>query len=74
MRKKLLLTLTMALVLTATSPLVVTDKSIMHTSSNPETVLRKDIIDYQYTVINNVLYKRLYNYTQNKPVSDWVIA
>lgn len=33
-----------------------------------------DVIDYQYKVVDGVLYKRLYNYTLNKPLSDWVIA
>lgn len=68
----------MVLVLTVASSLGISDfcisKSSVSELSNLETVLRKDIIDYQYTVINNVLYKRLYNYTLNKPVSDWVIA
>lgn len=33
---------------------------------------KADIIDWQYKVVNNILYKRLYNYTLNKPISDWI--
>lgn len=35
---------------------------------------RKDEIGYQYTVINGVLYKRLYNFSQNKPLGDWEVV
>lgn len=35
---------------------------------------RANDIDYQYKVIDGVLYKRLYNFTTHKPLSDWVKA
>ena len=35
---------------------------------------RVDKIGYQYKVIDNVLYRRLYNFTANKPVGDWEVA
>lgn len=35
---------------------------------------RADDIDYQYKVFNGVLYKRLYNFTTQKPLSGWVKA
>lgn len=35
---------------------------------------RADDIAYQYKVINGVLYKRLYNFTTQKPLSGWVKA
>ena len=37
-----------------------------------EVIPKADIIDYQYKVVNNILYRRLYNYTLNKPVSNWI--
>ena len=35
---------------------------------------RADDIDWQYKVIDGKLYKRLYNYTTNKPLGDWQIV
>ncbi len=35
---------------------------------------RVDDIGYQYKVIDNVLYRRLYNFTARKPLSDWEVA
>ena len=32
---------------------------------------RKDSIGYQYKIINGVLYRRLYNFSSNKPLSNW---
>lgn len=36
--------------------------------------IRADKIDWQYKTVNGILYRRLYNYTTKKPVSDWEIA
>lgn len=44
------------------------------TSCSEQVAPCADVIDYQYKVVDGVLYKRLYNYTLNKPLSDWVIA
>lgn len=35
---------------------------------------RVDDIGYQYKVIDNVLYRRLYNFTARKPLGDWEVA
>ncbi len=39
-----------------------------------QNISRKNKIDYQYRNINGILYKRLYDFTANKPLSDWVRA
>ena len=36
--------------------------------------IRADKIDWKYKTVNGILYRRLYNYTTKKPVSDWEIA
>ncbi len=35
---------------------------------------RADLIDYVYKIIDGKLYKRLYNFTQEKWVGDWILA
>lgn len=78
MKKKLLSMLSiMFLTICFTStPILANDYDVTDSSLNiindKDIVTRADIIDYQYKVVNNVLYRRLYNYTLNKPVSDWV--
>ena len=37
-------------------------------------VERKPDIDWQYTVIDGVLYRRLFNYSTKTPLSDWEIV
>lgn len=32
---------------------------------------RADDIDWQYKMEGNILYRRLYNYSTNTPLSDW---
>lgn len=39
-----------------------------------EVTPQADSIDWQYKVIDGALYKRLYNYTTNTPLSDWQIV
>lgn len=39
-----------------------------------KSLTKQDKIGYQYKVIDNILYRRLYNFTANKPLSDWEIA
>ena len=43
-------------------------------AENSDIEVRVDDIGYQYKVIDNVLYRRLYNFTANKPVGDWEVA
>ena len=33
-----------------------------------------DTIDWQYKFIDGVLYRRLYNFSTNTPLSDWEVA
>ena len=48
------------------------DFSINTASSIDSTVLpKKDIIGYQYKKVNNIIYRRLYNFSANKPLGDW---
>lgn len=42
--------------------------------ANTHATVRADKIDYVYKVINGKLYKRLYNFSQEKWVGDWVLA
>ncbi|NBI73032.1 hypothetical protein D3Z50_18660 [Clostridiaceae bacterium] len=35
---------------------------------------RVDKIGYQYKVIDNVLYRRLYNFSTGEVLSDWEVA
>ena len=41
-------------------------------SSNMET--KSDKIGYQYKKSNGKIYKRLYNFTKNKPLSEWELV
>lgn len=43
-------------------------------TADTQNVYRKNEIDYQYRSINGILYKRLYDFTAHKPLSDWVRA
>lgn len=52
-----------------------TSNSVIPVSSTENTIQpNADVIDYQYRLIDGILYKRLYNYTTKKPLSDWDIA
>ncbi len=33
---------------------------------------RKDDIEYRFTIINNKIYKRLYNYSTGEWIGDWI--
>ena len=35
---------------------------------------RADDIGYQFKVINNVLYRRLYNFSTGEALTDWEVA
>ncbi len=37
-------------------------------------IKRAPDIKWQYTVINNVLYRRLYNYSTKTPITDWEVV
>ncbi len=39
-----------------------------------ETTTQADNVDWQYRYIDGVLYRRLYNFTTNTPLSLWSIA
>ena len=39
-------------------------------AENSDIEVRVDDIGYQYKVIDNVLYRRLYNFTARKPLGD----
>ena len=43
-------------------------------AENSDIEVRVDDIGYQYKVIDNVLYRRLYNFTARKPLGDWEVA
>ena len=33
---------------------------------------RKDDIEYRFTIIDNKIYKRLFNYSTNEWIGDWI--
>lgn len=79
MKKRLFFTMIATLLLTTLSPVIVSANNLpaYHNSNynvSVEITPRADDIRYQYKVINNVLYKRLYNYTTNKALSGWTKA
>lgn len=79
MKKKFLALVTSALIVTSFLPVTaiacISNASIVSGSVSETSVTpRAHVIKYQYKVVNNVLYKRLYNYTLGIPLSDWVIA
>lgn len=43
-------------------------------SSKYTNQLRAEIIEWRYKVINNKLYKRLYNYTRQEWVGSWKLV
>lgn len=75
MKKRILFCLTSSIFILSICPTITnasSDFSINSTSSINSTVSpRKDIIGYQYKKVNNIIYRRLYNFSANKPLSDW---
>ena len=41
---------------------------------NETSITRADYIDWRYKVINGILYKRLYNYSKDEWIGDWILA
>lgn len=76
MKKKLLFYAITAMVSLNSMSIVAlasTDTSFIQ-AENSAIEPRVDDIGYQYKVIDNVLYRRLYNFTARKPLSDWEVA
>ena len=75
MKKRILICLTSSMFILSISPAINNssyDFSINTASSIDSTVLpKKDIIGYQYKKVNNIIYRRLYNFSANKPLGDW---
>ncbi len=42
--------------------------------TNENSTMRADYIEYVYKVIDGKVYKRLYNFTQEKWVGDWILV
>ena len=76
MRRKFLICCTLTLVsLNSISALASVPVNNAYTKTEmPNIEARKDDIRYQFKVINNVLYRRLYNFSTNEPVTDWEVA
>lgn len=72
--KKLVLTFLFSLCISSVCPItaLASDSEAAVTEENPNA--RLDYIDWQYTTINGVLYRRIFNYSTNKPLSDWEIV
>lgn len=74
MKKRMLISL-LAIIMTANTLPIATlaaspEKYNINLENNVD-LSKRDKIGYQYKTIDNVLYKRLYNFTTNKPLSDW---
>lgn len=66
-----------ALTLSTVIPVPVTAESTITHPANGKmltenALTRADKIAYQYKEINGILYKRLYNFTAHKALSDWI--
>lgn len=73
-RKKFMLYALLGCMLLPANVFSGTEKVCAATVEGEEITPKADDIDWQYSVRNGVLYKRLYNYTTNKPLSDWQIV
>lgn len=75
MKKRILICLASSMFILSICPTIInasSDFSINTTSSINSTVLpKKDIVGYQYKKVNNIIYRRLYNFSANTPLSDW---
>lgn len=60
----------LTLSLCQTMPTMAQTTAPAQTSCTTQAEPRADEIGYQYRVINGIMYKRLYNFTQSKPLSD----
>lgn len=74
LRKKLMFYALLGCILLPTGVMASTETVCAATVYSEEATPRADDIDWQYKLINGVLHKRLYNYTTNKPLSDWQIV
>ncbi len=76
MTKKLLLILSAAFILAALPPssTYAAPCEAPVTSGLTQVTPRADDIRYVYKTINGKLHKRLYNYTTNKWVGDWILV
>lgn len=70
--KKVLTALMSALIFTIglTQPLSI----LANDDSNVLIEPRADIIEWRYKVVNGKLYKRLFNYSKNQWIGDWILA
>ncbi len=69
--KKKFVFLTMLLV----SAFIVIDVPVYtYASENSSISTYADRIEWRYTITNGVLYKRLYNYSKNIWIGDWIPA
>lgn len=73
-RKKIMLFALLGCMLLPANVMADTETVHAATVEGEEVTPLADSIDWQYSVRNGVLYKRLYNYTTNTPLSDWQIV
>lgn len=75
MKKKLLITLLTTLTLVTCLPTMTLAADIdVSQSSSTEIKPYGDDIGYQYRLINDVVYKRLYNFTTEVALGPWMRA
>lgn len=68
--KKILKTLMAALIFTCglTQPLSILAYDDSKVLADP----RADIIDWRYKIVDGIVYKRLFNYSKNQWIGEWI--
>lgn len=76
MKRKIIVMLLLLEVLSFSSSTVMASshKTAITTLQENEITPKADKIEYVYKIINGALYKRLYNYSRNEWVGDWILV
>ncbi len=76
MRKKLLISCVMVMVSLNCMPIIAqaSTSTVCMEKETSDIEPRVDKIGYQYKVIDNVLHRRLFNFSTGEPLSDWEVA
>ena len=74
MRKKIIILLASIMVLGSSNLVQASSDQMENTAQETIIDSRKDDIRYVYEVRDGKLYKRLYNYSKDKWVGDWILC
>lgn len=70
----LVLLLTIAFALVPPNTVSAQQPNITSESTTPPIITREAITGWRYKISNNVLYKRLFNYSTGQWIGDWIRA